>query len=164
MSICTDQPEYKLCLAQSLFKAGLYEAAQKVCANCTSPQTAPQVIKLDSSILYELGDFEGCRVLVDQSDQKDSLEKLSNMACLLLKEVKPADASKMYMQASKIVGFRADLVYHTALCNYQLKEYGHSLSLIADIIERGIREHPELGIGLSSDNVETKSVGNSQNI
>ena len=55
------------------------------------------------------------------------------------------EACKLYSEASKIVGFRADLVYHTALCYYILKDYGQSLKRIADIIERGIREHPGKG-------------------
>ena len=46
------------------------------------------------------------------------------------------------MEASNIVGFRADLVYNTALCFYLLKDYGQSLNRVADIVERGIREHP----------------------
>lgn len=33
---------------------------------------------------------------------------------------------------------------------------------ISDIIERGVREHPELSVGSNSDSVEVRSVGNSQ--
>lgn len=33
---------------------------------------------------------------------------------------------------------------------------------IADIIEKGVREHPELGVGSNSDGVEVKSIGNTQ--
>lgn len=38
-------------------------------------------------------------------------------------------------------------VYNVALCHYKLKQYGPSLKHIGEIIERGIREHPELSIG-----------------
>ena len=37
-----------------------------------------------------------------------------------------------------------------------------SLKHIADIIEKGVREHPELGVGSNSDGIEVKSVGNTQ--
>ena len=33
---------------------------------------------------------------------------------------------------------------------------------IADIIEKGVREHPELGVGSNTDDVEVKTVGNTQ--
>ena len=39
-----------------------------------------------------------------------------------------------------------------------------SLKHIADIIEKGVREHPELGVGSNSDGVEVKSVGNTQTL
>ena len=35
-----------------------------------------------------------------------------------------------------------DLSYNIALCFYSLKQYAPALKHIADIIERGIREHP----------------------
>lgn len=35
---------------------------------------------------------------------------------------------------------------------------------IADIIEKGVREHPELGVGSNTDGVEVKSVGNTQTL
>jgi len=34
------------------------------------------------------------------------------------------------------------------------------LKHIADIIEKGVREHPELGVGSNADDVEVKTVGN----
>ena len=39
-----------------------------------------------------------------------------------------------------------------------------SLKHIADIIEKGVREHPELGVGSNTDGVEVKSVGNTQTL
>ena len=30
----------------------------------------------------------------------------------------------------------------------------------ADIIERGIKEHPELGVGMATEGIEVRSVGN----
>ena len=46
--------------------------------------------------------------------------------------------------------------------HYQLKEYGPALKHIAEIIERGVREHPELSVGSSADGIDVRSVGNSQ--
>jgi hypothetical protein len=39
--------------------------------------------------------------------------------------------------------------------------YGPSLKHIAEIIERGVREHPELSVGSNTDGIEVRSVGNS---
>lgn len=36
----------------------------------------------------------------------------------------------------------SDLSYSIALCFYYLKQYAPALKHIADIIEKGIREHP----------------------
>jgi hypothetical protein len=41
-------------------------------------------------------------------------------------------------------------------------QYGHALKHVAEIIERGVQEHPELSIGSNADGIEVHSVGNSQ--
>eukprot|EP00965_Chrysotila_dentata_P127625 4220704-Pleurochrysis_carterae.AAC.1 len=41
-------------------------------------------------------------------------------------------------------GFQAELAYAIGLCYYQQRQYGPALKHIAEIIERGVREHPEL--------------------
>ena len=43
---------------------------------------------------------------------------------------------------------------------YRLKDYAPALKHIADIIERGIREHPELSVGMQTEGIEVRSVGN----
>ena len=35
---------------------------------------------------------------------------------------------------------------------------------IADIIEKGVREHPELGVGSNSDGIMVQTVGNTQTL
>jgi tetratricopeptide repeat protein 30 len=41
-----------------------------------------------------------------------------------------------------------------------LKQLAPSLKHIADIIEKGVREHPELGVGSNSDGIMVQTVGN----
>lgn len=43
-----------------------------------------------------------------------------------------------------------------------MKQLAPSLKHIADIIEKGVREHPQLGVGSNAPGIEVKSVGNSQ--
>ena len=47
-----------------------------------------------------------------------------------------------------------------AACHYKMKEYAPAIKSIADIIERGIRDHPELNIGMATEGLEVRSVGN----
>ena len=39
-------------------------------------------------------------------------------------------------------GYRPDLAYNIALCQYMLKQYGIAHSCVGDIIAKGIKEHP----------------------
>jgi len=40
-----------------------------------------------------------------------------------------------------------ELQYNIALCFYKTKQLGQALKHIAEIIERGVRDHPELSVG-----------------
>lgn len=40
-----------------------------------------------------------------------------------------------------------ELQYNLALCCYQLKQYSQALKHLAEIVEKGVREHPELSVG-----------------
>ena len=42
----------------------------------------------------------------------------------------------------------------------RLKDFAPALKNIADVIERGIREHPELSVGMQTEGIEVRSVGN----
>ena len=44
--------------------------------------------------------------------------------------------------------FFVDLSYNIALCYYSMKQYAPALKHIADIIEKGIREHPGIEMDL----------------
>jgi tetratricopeptide repeat protein 30 len=45
-------------------------------------------------------------------------------------------------------------MYNIALCYYQTKQFGPALKHLAEIIERGVREHPELSVGSYTDGME----------
>ena len=59
-----------------------------------------------------------------------------------------------------IIGYSCELSYNIALCYYKMKQLAPSLKHIAEIIEKGVREHPELGVGSNAEGLEAKSVGN----
>ena len=54
-----------------------------------------------------------------------------------------------------------DTCYCLALCYYMLKQYASSLKYITEVIERGIKDHPELSVGMQTEGVDIQSVGNS---
>jgi tetratricopeptide repeat protein 30 len=54
----------------------------------------------------------------------------------------------------KVVGYDAHLSYNIALCYYRLRDFAPALKHIADIIERGIRDHPELSVGMQTEGIE----------
>ena len=61
---------------------------------------------------------------------------------IALQEGRFEEACQKFTAANQIVGYKPDLSYNIALCHYQLKQFAPALKNIADIIERGIREHP----------------------
>ena len=71
-------------------------------------------------------------------------------------------ARQQFTEANTIVGGRAQLVYNIALCHYRLKQYVPALKFLAEIIERGIKTHPELNVGMTTEGIEVKSVGNTK--
>lgn len=50
----------------------------------------------------------------------------------------------------KVTGFSPDIAYAIALCHYQLKQFSPALKLLAEIIQKGVHEHPELSVGSST--------------
>lgn len=47
------------------------------------------------------------------------------------------------------------------MCYYRQNQFTPALRIISEIIERGVREHPELSVGSNTEHIEVKSVGNS---
>ena len=92
----------------------------------------------------------------------DAPEAIIAQGCMLYKEEKYEEAKNQFQEALNISGYQCDIAYNISLCYYKLMQLAPSLKHIADIIEKGVREHPELGVGSNSDGVEMTSVGNTQ--
>ena len=90
----------------------------------------------------------------------DSSEAVVAQGCMLFKEEKYEEAKNKFQEALNMTGYQCDITYNIALCYYKLNQLAPSLKHIADIIEKGVREHPELGVGSNTDGVEVKTVGN----
>ncbi|XP_017879855.1 tetratricopeptide repeat protein 30A [Ceratina calcarata] len=160
VQLCPNENIYKLHHAQSLHQACMYQEAWTICSNIVHQSNLEfKVKKLQAAIKYGQEDMVAAKNLVDQCPA-DDVDTEINLGCLLYKEEQYEQALKKFANALQIAGFKPHLSYNVALCYFKLKEYTASSKHIADIIEQGIREHPELGVGMTTDGIELRSVGN----
>ncbi|XP_067230269.1 intraflagellar transport protein 70A isoform X5 [Chanodichthys erythropterus] len=122
-------------------------------------QKHTKMVKLQAAIKYGEEDFSGAKTLVELLPQDDPDYDV-DLGCLLYKEGEYEEACKKFMSSMNVLGYQPDLAYNIALCYYSLKQYASALKYIAEIIERGIREHPELSIGMTTEGIDVRSVGN----
>uniref|UniRef100_T1IR79 Tetratricopeptide repeat protein 30 n=1 Tax=Strigamia maritima TaxID=126957 RepID=T1IR79_STRMM len=151
--------EYKLYYAQALYNASSYEEATKITSQIENPIYQAKVTKLQAAIKYSEDDLPGAKSLIDQCAASDPDTEI-NFGCLLFKEGRFDEALKKFTAALQVSGYKASLSYNIALSYYRLKQYAPALKHIADIIERGIRDHPELSVGMTTEGIEVRSVGN----
>mmetsp|Transcript_18681 Transcript_18681/g.20313 ORF Transcript_18681/g.20313 Transcript_18681/m.20313 type:complete len:662 (+) Transcript_18681:98-2083(+) len=160
VSICPDVEEYKLYYAQSLYKSGLYADALKAAIRVESEQYQQRVLMLQSIVKYDQDELPASKGYLDQC-QGDDPDVVINYAAIAFKEGNYVDARNQYNEALNTMGYQADLAYNVALCYYKEKQYGPALRTIAEIIDKGIRNHPELSVGSGTDGIDVRSVGNS---
>ncbi|XP_004701770.1 tetratricopeptide repeat protein 30B, partial [Echinops telfairi] len=162
--------QYRLYQAQALYKACLYPEATRVAfLLLDNPAYNSRVLRLQAAIKYSEGDLPGARSLVEQllsgdagedSGGESELDGQVNLGCLLYKEGQYAAACAKFSAALQASGYRPDLSYNLALAYYSSRQYAPALKHIADIIEHGIRQHPELGVGMTTEGIDVRSVGN----
>ncbi|KAI5746150.1 hypothetical protein M8J77_000393 [Diaphorina citri] len=152
-----EEQDYKLYYAQCLYHACLYDEALKVSNSIESPAYHDRVCKLQAAVRYCQEDLSGALSLLSGCQDSD-LDV--NQGCILYKEGKYDEALAKFTTALNTLGFEPHLCYNVALCFYQMKEYAPALKHVADIIKRGIRKHPELSVGMATEGIEVRSVGN----
>ncbi|XP_061417408.1 intraflagellar transport protein 70A-like isoform X1 [Lethenteron reissneri] len=153
--------EYRLRHAQSLYRASAYAEALKATLAMEGPAYQAKVLKLQAAIKYGEDDLTGAKSLVEQCAADDP-DTENNLGCLLYKEGHFDEACLRFTTAMQLAPYRPDLSYNLALCYYSMKQYAPALKHIADIIEKGIRTHPELSVGMTTEGIEVRSVGNTQ--
>mmetsp|Transcript_22908 Transcript_22908/g.65078 ORF Transcript_22908/g.65078 Transcript_22908/m.65078 type:complete len:647 (-) Transcript_22908:204-2144(-) len=160
--VCPDVDEYKVYHVQSLIKAGVFLDASEVCTTIENTELTERVNLLQASIAYSQDEVMLARNLLETCSP-DAEERQVFEGALLWKEKKYVEAMKLFGDAMNTIGYQADLSYNVALCFYSQKQYGPALKHIAEIIERGVRDHPELSVGALSEGVgglQARSVGN----
>jgi tetratricopeptide repeat protein 30 len=162
VEVCPDVDEYKIHHVQSLMKAGLWEEASHACTGIESGDYTERVMLLQAAISYEQDEVQLARSILDQCSPNDEERQVFEGA-LLWKEKRHPEAMKQFTDAMNTAGHQPDLAYNIALCYYSMKQYGPALKHIADIIEKGVRDHPELSVGALSEaggGLQARSVGN----
>ena len=106
-------------------------------------------------------DLPASKSLIEKHNVENE-EAVINRGCILYKEKLFQQAIEQFQRAVQLVGSKSHLSFNIALCYYELREYALSLKYIADIIERGIKEHPELSVGLTTEGIDVRSVGNTK--
>uniref|UniRef100_A0A8W7PTZ7 Tetratricopeptide repeat protein 30 n=1 Tax=Anopheles coluzzii TaxID=1518534 RepID=A0A8W7PTZ7_ANOCL len=164
LNLVPDVQEYRLYYAQSLFQAGLFEEAQKIIATgLDSPELKDKVLQLQSAIAYGNEDYTAAQSLLLQRQDGNGQEASTknDEGCLLYQANMYEDALQRYVSALQAGGFNPHVAYNAALCHYRRKENSQALNYIAEIVERGIRNHPELGVGAQAETEGgARSVGN----
>lgn len=52
------------------------------------------------------------------------------------------------------LGYSAELAYAVAACQYRQGDFSGAAASLADIVELGVQQHPELGIGTQTEGME----------
>uniref|UniRef100_A0A915DKY2 Tetratricopeptide repeat protein 30 n=1 Tax=Ditylenchus dipsaci TaxID=166011 RepID=A0A915DKY2_9BILA len=151
--------DYKLNHAQALYNAFMFPEAVAVLSQIDDPKLESKVVKLDAAIKYREEDLNNARILVEQFESDDPDVEV-NMACLDFKEGKYQEALTRFTKATQLHGYQSDLTYDLALCHYQLKEYQQALKYISEIVDRGVKDYPELNVGMMTEGIDVRSVGN----
>ncbi|RWS31044.1 tetratricopeptide repeat protein 30A-like protein [Leptotrombidium deliense] len=155
-----DVEHYKVNYAQCLYQSCMYEEAMRATFQFDEQSThKQQILKLQAAIKYGEEDLGASRTLVEQITIDDN-DKEVNLGCILFKENRLEESLSKFITSLQMQGYKPDLSYNMALCYYQMKQYPSAMKHIGDIIERGIREHPELSVGMSTEGIDVRSVGN----
>lgn len=155
-----NEPEYKLIYAQSLFQSGLFEESFKVTVSIEAAHLKEKVLQLQSSIRYFNEEYSNTQSLLAQRNPYHE-STLNDEGCLLYQANVFDEALQRFTAALQSGGFNPLIAYNAAMCHYRRKENAQALNYIAEIVERGIRNYPELGIGAQIENEgAARSVGN----
>lgn len=149
--LVSNEPEYKLSYAQSLFQSGLFEEAFKITTTIESPELKEKILQLQCAIRYFNEEYSSTQTLLAQRNPYHE-STLNDEGCLLYQANVFDDALQRFMAALQNGGFNSLIAYNAAMCHYRRKENAQALNYIAEIVERGIRNYPELGIGAQIEN------------
>ena len=140
--------------------AGARADAARAAKSIDDPNLETQVARLLAHIAFEEDEVAECRAYLAKCPADDP-DVLVDGACCDLKDGRHEAARAGFESARDAGGYQPDVAYNEALCAYRSRKYGPCLKHLAEIIERGVREHPELLVGaVTEGEADGASVGN----
>ncbi|CCD67546.1 Tetratricopeptide repeat protein 30 homolog [Caenorhabditis elegans] len=155
--------QYKLYHAQSLYNAFRPADALAVVSMIQDENLLNESVKLEAAIKYQEDDLVNCRILVEQLPENDAAV-IINTACIDYKEGNYEEALKKFNEATEFSGYQSGLAYSIALCHYRRGDYDSALKLISEIINRGVKDHPEFNIGMVTEGIDVNFIQNTQKL
>lgn len=153
-------PAYKTYYAQCLYKASTYPEALKAAKVIDDPTQINRSTIIQAAVAFEQDDTSTCIAKLKRHVDDDPAIAV-RLGCCFLKEGRPEEALQKFLDAMHAHGYQADLAYNIALCHYRTKQFGSAMKYLAEIVDRGLREYPELFSQIDSVNLkELQSVGN----
>ncbi|KAH8352324.1 tetratricopeptide repeat protein 30 homolog [Drosophila takahashii] len=157
------EAKYRFYYAQSLYQAGIFAEALRVLKQIGDheDELREHCLQLQSAILYSSEDFAGAQSLLNQR-AGGTADTLNDEGCLLFQADQHEAAVQRFQAALQVGGFNPLVAYNVALAHFQRKQRAQALDYTSEIVERGMRNHPELGIGAQVDIPDggARSVGN----
>ncbi len=154
--------EYRVYLAQSLYKAENYLEALKACQNIDKPELSHQITILQFASKYQMNDLNNAHVLLDNSDPERE-ETLICQGCVLYKENK-FEESKVKFEEAKALCSSPSIDYNIAVCYYKLKQISATNQYLSNIMEYAAKAHPDLVLTTKVEGIKTTSVANSSSL
>ena len=134
--------EYRIYLAQSLYKAENYIEALKACQNIDKPELSQQVTMLQFAIKYQMNELNNAHALLENSEA-DKEETLVSQGCVLYKENKFEDAKTKFEDAKKLCN-KPFIEYNIGVCCYKLKLLSAACASFQNILEYATQNYPEI--------------------
>lgn len=107
--------------------------------------------------------FQNCIQMENLSLTNNAARSTGSLLTNDRKNVNDTDNGGGPMMANAVlINKKPDLLYNLAICYYYLRQYSEAMKYIGEIIEQGIREHPELSVGMNTEGLEFRSVGNTE--
>jgi tetratricopeptide repeat protein 30 len=134
--------EYRVYLAQSLYKAENYDEAMRSCNTIDKPELVHQKSMMQFAIKYQMNELvDATKILENAYENKQ--DTLVCQGCVLYKEGKYEEAKSKFEEAKKL-GETPDIEYNIGVCCYKLKLLSASHVCIQNILEGAAKTHPEI--------------------
>lgn len=154
-----DVSEYRIYLAQSLYKAENYIEALKACQNIDKPELMQQITMIQFAIKYQMNELGNAHALLENCDPEKE-ETLVSQGCILYKENKFEEAKNKFEEAKK-QSDSPSIEYNIGVCYYKLRLFSLGCTSFQNILESAAKTYPEIVISKKSDIIKSPSLANS---